>query len=491
MPHEFLSDFLSRLQDAGELVRISAPVDAGLEVAAITDRVCKSPDGGPALFFEKPRNSSIPIVTNLLGSRRRLCLALGMDSLDQFSEKLNRLQQPDSGGWMEALKLVPSMAGLAKFAPRVIKTAVCQQVVKLGRDVNLWDLPIPRCWPDEANPVITAGQVVTQDPVTGARSIARFPVQVTGQQQLVPHWHRHHPGFQHWQSAIRERRQFPIAVALGGDPLNLLMTSAPLVSPADALLLGGFLRGTGLDLVKARSVELEVPAASEFVIEGYIDYAAPLIDAPSIAGSCGHYQPVERLPTIQVTAITHRANPLLPVIVPGAPPSEESWIALAIERLSLVIAKATIPEIVDIHQPFAGAARHLLFVSIRKEHPFHARQVLNALWGSRLLGLNKMIVVVDADINVQCADAVWFAVGSHAGPGRDLIVSDGPMHMDDHTTEHRGIGQKLGIDATRKHPEEGHHRPCPLPLSMPAEMLTQLQQRWTEFGIDRTSLNEP
>ncbi len=483
MPHEFLSDFLSKLQDAGELVRIAAPVDTALEVAAITDRVCKSSGGGPALLFEKPKNSSIPIVTNLLGSRRRLCLALGVDSLDQLADKMSRLLQPESGGWLEALKLVPSMSGLAKFAPRVIKTAVCQQVVKLGRDVNLWDLPIPRCWPDESNPVITAAQVLTHDPATGARSVERFPVQVVSQQQLVPHWHRHHAGFQHWQTAIREQRQFPIAVALGGDPLHAVMTAASVVSPADTLLLGGFLRGTGLDLVKARSIELEVPAASEIVLEGYIDYAAPLTNAPSIAGGAGHYLPAEPLPMIQVTAITHRANPLLPVIVPGPPPSEESWIALAVERLSLSIVRSTIPEIVDIHQPFAGSGRNLLFVSIRKDHPLQARQVLNALWGSRLLGLNKIIVVVDADVNVQREDDVWFAVSSNANPGRDLIVSDGPTHMDDLLTEHRGLGQKLGIDATRKLPEEAHNRTSPQPLTMPSDVSAPLQQRWHDLGL--------
>ena len=484
MPHEFLSDYLSKLQDAGELVRIAPMVDPALEVAAITEQACRQPGGGPALLFEQPKNSSIPILTNLLGSRRRLCLALGIDSLDQLVDKLNRLLQPESGGWLEALKLVPSMAGLAKFTPRVIKTAVCQQVVKLGRDVNLWDLPIPRCWPEEANPVITAAQILTHDSATGERSVARFPVQVFGQQQLIPHWHRHHASYHHWQAAVREQRQLPIAVALGGDPLNLLMTAAPaLASSSDTLLFGGFLRGSAIDLVKARSIELEVPAASEIVLEGYIDYAAPVVEAPVIASSSGHYVPAEPLPVIQVTAITHRANPILPAIVPGRPPSEESWIALAMERLSLAAIKATIPEIVDIHLPFAGASRHLLFVSLQKTHPSHARQVLNALWGSRLLGLSKTIVLVDADVNVQCEDEVWFAVGSHANPGRDLIIAEGPTHMEDHTNQYRGTGQKLGIDATRKHPEEAHSHNWPKSLQMPAEVLAQLRSRAAELGI--------
>lgn len=483
MPHEFLSDFVARLQDAGDLVRIAAPVETGLELAAITDRVLKGsgPDGGPALLFEKPRDSSVPVVTNLLGSRKRLCLALGVESLDQIGDKLNRLLQPESGNWLEVLKLAPSTSGLAKFAPRVIKTAVCQQVVKLGRDVNLWDLPIPRCWPSEANPVITAGLTVTKGEA-GSYSVSRFPIQVISQQQLAPHWHRHHAGYDQWQAAIREKRQFPIAMALGGDPTSLLATGLPSAFP-DALLFGGFLRGTSVDLVKARSIDLEVPAASEIVLEGYIDYAGSLVDTPSVSCASGQYQPGEPLPVIQVTAVTHRANPLLPVIVPATPPSEESWISLALERLCLPIAKSMIPELVEIHQPFAGAGRNLLFVSIHKSHPLQARQVLNALWGSRLLGLNKMIVVVDADVKVQCDSAVWFAVGSHVNPATDLVSCDGPVSMDDQTTLHRGVGRKVGIDATRKFPQELHGRMSANSLAVSDEIQKRLQDRWSELGL--------
>ena len=260
------------------------------------------------------------------------------------------------------------------------------------------------------------------------------------------------------------------------------MTAASFVAPTDTLLFGGFLRGTGLDLVKARTIELEVPAASEIVLEGYIDYAETLSDASPIACGSGFYQPPEALPVINVTAVTHRANPLCPVIIPAGPPSEDSWIARAIERLSLSIIRSTIPEIVDIHQPFSGASRNLLFVSIRKEHPLQARQVVHALWGSRLLGLSKMIVIVDADVNVQREDAVWFAVGTHVNPGRDLIIDDGPIPMDDHTSEFRGLGHKLGIDATRKYSQEAY-RPSPKPLAMPAELLAQLDLRWDEMGL--------
>lgn len=483
MAHEFLSDFLSRLQDAGELVRIAAPVDTGLEVAAITDRVCKSSGGGPALLFERPKSSSIPVVTNLLGSQRRLCLALGVDSLDQLAESMTQARQPESNNWLEALKLAPMTSGLSRYSPRVIKTAVCQQVVKLGRDVNLWDLPIPRCWPGEANPVITSALFVTPGLVAGTRNVTRFPVQVIGQQQLVPHWHRHHACFREWQAAVREQKQLPVAITLGGDPVQSLMTQVPVVSQSETLQFGGLLRGAAFDLVRGRSVELDVPAAAEIVIEGYIDYAVPPAEAPPIASGSGHYLPAEHLPIIQVTAITHRANPLFPAMIPATPPSEESWITLAIERISLAIAKSTIPEIVDIHLPFAGAGRNLLFVSIRKEDPLQARKVLNALWGSSLLGLTKMVIVVDADVNVKCESDVWFAVGSQVNPSQDLIVTEGPTHMDDHTTLHRGVGHKVGIDATRKLPEESLAGAISHPMKWTDELPVRLKERWREFGL--------
>lgn len=482
MPHEFLSDFLSRLQDAGELVRISAPVDSGLEVAAITDRISKTPAGGPALFFEKPRNSSIPIVTNLLGSQRRLLLALGVDALSQVTEKMGRLLQSDGGTWLEAFGLAPSWSGLSKFAPRTIKTAVCQQVVKLGRDVNVWELPVPRCWPEEINPVLTCCQVLTRSP-SNQTSFERFPVQVIGQQQLVPHWNRYHSGYQFWQQAIREQKQLPIALALGGDPLQTLATAAPLVRPQDALLFAGFLRGAAIDVIKARSVDLDVPAASEIVLEGYIDFAAPLADASSVASSSGHYLPGEPLPVIQVTAITHRANPVLPAIIPGAPPCEESLIGLAVRHLSLPLAQGLVPELVDLHQPVAGAGRNILFASLRKQHPGQARQALHAIWGSRLLGLYKLIVIVDDDIDVHNEQQVWFAVGSNVNPAQDVIADDGPIMMDDLTSLSRGMGRKMGIDATRKLPEENHGKPAARRLVVPPELANQIEQRWQEYGL--------
>lgn len=484
MAHEFLTDFLAKLQDAGELVRVAAPVDAALELSAIVERVTRAEDGGPALFFENVKNSPIPVVANLLGSRRRLCLALGVDSLDQASSAMDRLLNGETAtGWLDALKLTAPASASNRFAPRVIKTAVCQQVVKLGRDVNLWDLPVPRCWPDEANPTLTAAQTLTRHPLTNVEHWGSYPLQVIGPREVVPHWHRQHEGYRHWQTAVRERKQLPVAMSLGGDPLLGLMASAPLLPGLDRGLFGGLLRGASLDLVRGRSVELDVPAGAEIIIEGYIDHAATPQMAPSIASDSGHYSLPEELPVIQVTAVTHRANPVLPVVIASRPPNESSWMSLALDRLFLPLVQRLIPEVVDWHRPFSGGSRHMLFVSIRKDAPHQARRVLNALWGATAFGSSKLTVVVDADVNVQREADVWFAVGSHTHPGRDLIFNPGSTQMDDHAAPVRGIGHAVGLDATRKFTDEGHPRAWPLPLQHSEELSTSVAERWSELGL--------
>ena len=487
MPHEFLSDFISKLEDAGELVRISAPVDAALELAIITDRISKSPGGGPALIFENVKNCSIPVITNVLGSHARLGLAWGVDSLDQASVALDRLLNREfQGGWLDALKMTALMTPPNRFAPRLIKTAACQQVVKIGRDVNLWDLPIPRCWPDESHPVLTAAQTITSHPLSGAVHFGWHPLQVVGSKELLPHWHRFHDGYRHWQTAVRERKQLPVAISLGGDPLLTLMAAAPFPGGTDRRLFGGFLRGGSLDHVVGRSVELNVPAGAEIILEGYIDHMAAPVAASPIACHSGCYSLPDELPVIHVTAITHRANPILPVIMTGRPPSENSWISLALDRLFLPLTRRLIPEVIDWHRPCAGAGRNLLFVSMLKESPLQARRVLNALWGLGHFGQSKIIVIVDADVRVHKEEDVWFAVGAHAHPDRDYVFNHGPVSMDDHATPTRGVGCNLGIDATRKFSEESHSRSWPADLQHSDELIRKVIDRWQELGLPKS-----
>ena len=483
-----LSEFLAELQDRGELVRIAAPVDSALELAAITNRIARSwPGGGPAILFESVKNSTIPVLTNLLGSRRRLCHSLGVDDLNEVSANLDRrLQLEQPNGWLDSLKLVPGWGGLGKWTPKSVKTAACQQVVRLGRDVNLWDLPVPRSWPDELDPVITSGQIVVRNPMTGASLFCQSPLVVVNQTEVA--WYDDKIE----QTALVKQAQHsgqnvPVAISLGGDPV--LTLSTVLADTIDARLFAGLLRGSALEVVRCRTNELDVPAGAEIVIEGYIDSAnSTTVEPATIARGNGRY--VTRvLPLIQVTAITQRANPVFPAMITAMPPSEESWISLAAVRMQLPIVKRLLPETVDIHQPFCGAGRNLLFVSIHKTSEYQARRVLHALWGMPSLGRMKIIVIVDADQNVQREEQVWFTVGTHACPSRDFIFSDGLARDDDYTPLSNSLASRVGIDATRKQNNERSH-PWPQSMTTSDDIASRVDARWTEFGLEERSKRE-
>lgn len=484
MNYENLSDFLTNCEDDGDLIRIAVEVDPALELAEITDRVCKSADGSPVLFFENVQGSALPVVVNLLGSERRICKALRTSTLDELAGRIAGLLQPElPEDWLASLKLVPQFAQLTRLPPKQVKTALCQQVVKMGRDVDLTELPIPRCWPGDAAAVITAGQVFTRHPTTAIRNVGFYPLQVRSPNSLLVHWYPQDVGRLHFREHQHEHRQMPVAVALGGDPVSVWTAHAPLPPHTDECLLAGYLRGQGVELVKCRSIELDVAADAEIVIEGLIDPTAPLETAGPVGRSTGCYSISEDRPVLNVTAVTHRANPVFPAIIPGVPPTEEDWLHKATERLLLPLVRLSLPEVTNIHWPRAGAYRNLLFVSIRKEYPQQARKVMHALWGLSPLMAAKMIVVVDDGVEVQDEERVWFHVGANAHPGRDVVFCEGPTHWDDHAAPVRGLGHKMGIDATRKLPDEGHPRPWPEPLTSTPEIRDRVTRRWAEYGF--------
>jgi 4-hydroxy-3-polyprenylbenzoate decarboxylase len=487
MNFDHLADFIAALEDDADLVRIAAPVDPVFEIAEITTRICQLPGGGPALLFENVKGHAIPVVTNLLGSSARMCKALRAESLEQAAGRVAALVHPAlPEDWLHTLKLVPQVAHLmTTLPPRAVKTGLCQQVVHLGRDVNLAELPIPHAWPEEAAPTITAGQVFTQHPQSRVRNVGRYPLEVRGRDSLRVHWDMHQGGFRNY-TAYRERnQQMPVAVALGGDPVYPYMASAPLPANTDECLFGGFLRGKNIDLVKCRSIELEVPAEAEIVLEGYIDPSAPLETSGPIATATGHYAISQAQPVMQVTAVTRRANPIFPAIIVGAPPTEDYWLGKATERLFLPLVKMVAPELIDLNMPRAGVFRHLLFVSIRKQYPQQARKVMNVLWSLDWLMTAKIIVVVDADVDVHNEEQVWLRVGNNVHPGRDVVFCEGPTHVHDHAAPCRGVGHKMGFDATQKLPEEGHPRPWPAMLAANANIRDLVNGRWHEYGLER------
>ncbi|WP_397569743.1 UbiD family decarboxylase [Schlesneria sp. T3-172] len=480
MSHASLADFLALLQDNNELVRVSALVDSSIEIAAITDRATKATPSGPALFFENVKNSTIPVVTNLLGSRRRICLCLGVSDLTEVcGEVERRLELAQPASWLDSLKLVPSRGSMGQFAPKLVKTAACQQVVRVGRDVNLWDLPVPRNWKGELDPVITSGQLAVVHPQTRKLHLFQSPLVVAGQSELG--WYDEHPVQRDIiHAAISSGQNLPVSISLGGDPLLCVATGLPWVGDVRGFV--GQLRGASLELVRCRTNEIEVPAGSEFILEGYIDAANSRTSrARTVARGNGSYVSRE-LPLIQLTAITHRANPVFPATVVGLPPSEESWITAARERIQLSMVKRLLPEVMDLHQPFSAAGRNILFVRIRKTVEFQARRILHSLWGLEELGQTKMIVIVDEDVDVQNEAAVWFTVGTNTCPSRDFLFSDGLARDDDYTPLTESLASRVGIDATRKSSRESE-RPWPETLQASDEMMARVTERWAEYGL--------
>ena len=484
MAYDDLTDFLAAAEHAGELVRVRTEVDPVLEIAEITVRSSSQPNGGPAILFENVRGRSMPVVTNLLGSERRLSLALRCGSLSEAEQRVEQVLHPElTEGWLGSLKLLPHLAQLTRLPPKIVKTGRSQQVVRMGRDIDLRELPFLQNWPRERTGMVTAGQLVTQHPETGERHVGRCLLSLQGQDSLAVHWTPADVSAVHYNGYRSERRQMPVAVVLGGDPLLTLVASLPLPGQADAYLLAGFLRDKNIELVKARTFDLSVPACADVVIEGLIDTEAALVPVDSVALPTGFYGLKSDVPVLNVSAVTHRSNPVVPVMIPGTPPTEQTWLDRAADRLLRPIVRLFVPEVVDLSRPAVGSGRNYLFVSIRKEFPQQARKVMNALWGLNGYSNQKCVVVVDDDVDVHSESEVWFHVGANMHPGRDVMFCEGPTHFDDHAAPVAGVGHKMGIDATRKWPAEGHHRDWPEPLTMSRQLREMVDRRWSEYGF--------
>ena len=484
MNGQTLTDFLAELEDEGDLLRVSAQVDPQLELAEIVRAVTAARDPSPAIVFERVHGSSFPVAANLYGSRDRLLRILGAEGFDELAERISSLLRPEfPAGFLETVRLVPRFAELTRVPPETVTIGDCQQVVRPGRDASLQELPVPRCWPGESTASLTAGQVFTVDPATGVRNVGLYPLEVHSPDSLLIHWNAHHGGWRHYQAWQAAGQPMPVAVVLGGHPAGLFSAAAPLPAGADECLLTGLLTGHRVELVRCRELELTVPAHAEIVIEGHIDPAAPQTAGGILAGETGFYGLPQDRPLLQVAAITHRANPVLPVLVPGPHSPEHRWLQQARERLLLPFVRLLCPEIVDLHQPTAGGRGNLLFVSLRKEYPLQARRVMQALWSFPPLMTTKMIVAVDSDVNIHDEQTVWRTALSHAHPGRDTFLADGPGHMEDHAAPQRGLGSHLGIDGTRKLPEEQHPRPWPDALAACPETAARVRRRWADFSL--------
>jgi 4-hydroxy-3-polyprenylbenzoate decarboxylase len=480
-----LRDWIALLEREGELVRISAQVDPKLEVTEIVDRTVRA--GGPALLFENPKGAQHPLLINQFGTEKRMCLAFGVESLDEIGAKLGdilEMQPPE--GLAAKVRGLKTLKSIADSRPRTVKRGASQEIVLRGDEVDLGRLPVQTCWPGDAGPFITLPAVITRDPRTGQRNVGMYRMQVLGPRSTAMHWQIHKDGRADY---LFTEGRMEVAVALGLDPISAYSASAPLPKHIDEFMMAGFLRGEPLDLVKGVTVDLEVPADAEIVLEGYID-KGDLTDEGPFGDHTGYYTPAEQFPVFNVTAITMRKDAIYPSIVVGKPPQEDAWLGKATERIFLPAVKMTVPEIVDYDLPVAGAFHNLCIVSINKAFPGHAKKVMHAIWGLGMLSLTKGIVVVDAHVDVHDYAQVMFYVGANVDPKRDIVITEGPLDHLDHAPTLQFVGGKIGIDATAKGPLEGT-REWPPEIEMSDEVRDLVDRRWAEYGLDWSSITVP
>jgi 4-hydroxy-3-polyprenylbenzoate decarboxylase len=490
MAIENLTEFVREIETLGELVRVTHPVKARLEIAEIADRCMKSAGGGPALFFEHVllddgRRSAYPVAINLYGSMRRMCLALGVNALDEIGGRISELLElkvPE--GLLGKLSMLPRLAEVARFPPRIRSgKPPCQHTVARGNEVDLSVIPFLTTWPKDGGPYITLPMVITTDPARGIRNVGMYRVQVLGRNTLAMHWQRHKVGAAHWRQMAARGEKMPVIIALGGDPASIYSASAPLPPTIDEFIFAGFLRRSPVDLGKAVTCDLDVPAEADIVLEGHIQPAEPLTLEGPFGDHTGFYSLADYYPKVHVTAVTMRRDPVYPATLVGRPPMEDYYLGHATERIFLPLLRLTVPEIVDYHMPPPGIFHNLVFVSIDKQYPGQAWKVMNALWGQGLMSLAKVIVVLDKQVNVRDADEAWWVALNNIDPERDVRFTMGPMDVLDHSSRAFTYGSKMGIDATRKWQEEGFDREWPELITMDEATKTRVNELWPQLGI--------
>ncbi|MEX2147354.1 MAG: menaquinone biosynthesis decarboxylase [Candidatus Rokuibacteriota bacterium] len=481
MPFTDLREFVAHLEQHGRLHRVRVPVSRDLEITEITDRVSKQQGGNNvALLFEQVEGSDMPVLVNAFGAEDRMCAALGVDRLDDLGTRIARLLDLKMPGtFADRLKKLGTLIDVARAAPRHVTQAPCQEIVETAHP-TLAGLPVLQCWPGDGGRYITLPGVFTREARTGGRNVGMYRVQVFDDRTLGMHWQIHKGGAEHERVAGSGR--MPVAIALGGDPAMIYAASAPLPPGVDEVVFAGWLRGAGVELVKCRTIDVEVPAQAEIVLEGYVDPAERRLEGP-FGDHTGYYSLARDYPVFHLTALTRRARPIYPTTIVGRPPQEDYWLGKATERLFLPIIRLMLPEVIDMNMPAEGVFHNLVIVSIRKRYPGHARKVMTALWGMGLMMLAKTIVVVSEHVNVHdLSEVAWRATGN-IDPKRDLLLIEGPMDDLDHAALRHRYGGKLGVDATEKGPMDDVAQAWPDEIVMTDDIRERVSRRWKDYGL--------
>ncbi len=482
MAYRDLRDFMRALEERGELKRIPFEVDPVLEITEFADRAVKQ--GGPALFFEKPKGSSVPVLINAFASLRRMELALEVSSLDEVAARITELLALEAPqGLLGKLKMLPKLAELGSYFPKRVASGPCKQIIR--RDgFSLFDYPILQCWPGDAGRFITLPLVFSKNPETGKRNCGMYRMQVFDERTTGMHWQTHKQGAEHYRRLAAQGgpRRMDVAVALGADPATIFSAVLPLPPDVDEMLFAGFLRREPVEMVPCETCDLEVPAHAEIVLEGYVELGELRREGP-FGDHTGFYSLADDYPVFHVTAITQRKDPVYPATIVGPPPMEDYFMGKAIERIFLPLMRLQLPEIRDIAMPAEGVFHNLMLVSIRKSYPGHARKVMHAIWGMGQAMFTKCIVVVDEDVNVQDAREVAWKALNNIDPERDIEFVLGPVDSLDHASRLPNFGSKMGVDATRKWPEEGFARPWPDVIRMSPEVKRRVDELWRRAGL--------
>ena len=481
MAYNDLLEFVGALEKAGELKRVSLEVDPYLEITEFADRSVKN--GGPAFLFENPKGSKVPVLVNAFASMKRMEIALGVDNVDEIANRITEyLEMRMPQGLINKLKMLPKLAEVGSFFPKIVSKGPCKEVI-MREGFSLKDYPVLHCWPQDGGPFITLPLVFSKNPATGKRNCGMYRMQVYDERTTGMHWQTHKQGAEHHRRLIAEgKKRMDVAVAIGSDPATMYSAILPLPPDLDEMMIAGFLRGKPVEMVKCEMSDIEVPANAEIVLEGYLELGESRSEGP-FGDHTGFYSLEEDYPVFHVTCVTQRKNPIYATTIVGPPPMEDYYMGKAIERIFLPLMRLQLPEVRDICMPAEGIFHNLILVSIRKSYPGHARKVMHAIWGLGQAMFSKCIVVVDEDVDVQNVSEVAWKAFNNIDPERDIQFVMGPVDSLDHASRLLNYGSKMGVDATKKWPQEGFTRRWPDVIKMTPEIQKRVDELWKKAGI--------